>query len=372
MVKKSKMDREDEKERKMDKIILGATLGICLFFVISCSDINYSENIEVVEDVKVVKEVKEKKQDSNDKLNEYSRATQETNQKQSQLAKEKLVEYEAKAKKLIAEEKYGEAAAVYEKYYNNFSSPDTAERIRDEIFKLRKSESAAETYQRCKYAAESWVDMGEYNEALKNIDIFLQECQDTYNAEKILEYKKEIEKLKSKADVLAKQEEQMPFQNLLSEEFSRSWRENGRCWSEQNGIILCDNTESWTSTRAIGEDDWKDYIIEIEFEIVKGGFDLGIRGIPSGREGIRNYQLVDIANEVWSSGAYHVVRVEVRKDKVEISSSDMKEKRFIRLEDKYAHGPIALFVREGSSAKFREIKIKHLEKVNPVLIELAD
>jgi len=272
-----------------------------------------------------------------------------------------------KAKDMADEGRFDMALRELDKFIDKFSSADCALQAREERQKISKISEAKSAYERFVLNIDNYRAVKEYDNALKYIVVKKPKgLSGTPYKQKLADY---ITKLYAEADKDKEQrlrEGALPWEKLATEEYG-SWKTHGGLWKVENGVIHGINRDDNYGRFMVGEDNWKDYVVEMRFKLVSGEFDLGLRGIPLSL-GSRSYKTLDVCYGIDKSDKEIEVKIIIRGEMVSIQSPALEDARHIKITEqngelKYWCGPICIFLRRGAEVEFSRLRVKHLGKV---------
>ncbi|MDF1660636.1 MAG: hypothetical protein P1V97_02605 [Planctomycetota bacterium] len=129
-------------------------------------------------------------------------------------------------------------------------------------------------------------------------------------------------------------------------------------FSLRNKILVSDNREDSPVRLVLGRsDNWQDYIVEIDFQLVKGNFTMGLRAKNWRAE---KYDKVPFNISKYKRRSWSKVRIHVEGSKANVVSLDNFEVEEITLEE--SDGGLILIFDANSVIEIRSLRLKLLKK----------
>jgi hypothetical protein len=158
-------------------------------------------------------------------------------------------------------------------------------------------------------------------------------------------------------------EDQIPWfrlfvRNKASVRLQRNFQkpQGGAAFDVVDGVLVCDNDEESPVTLISGHKKWENYIVEIEFQIVKNGFTLGVRA-SDWRNNI--YDSISFMSSKYGRLNWSKVRIHVEGSQARIVSLNDFSFEEIKLEQ--STGPIFLAFEGDSKVRLRSLRVKVLK-----------
>lgn len=206
-----------------------------------------------------------------------------------------------------------------------------------------------------------------YENALGVLESFL--AVEAFNSSPFAKkVKAEIEKTKKAADewqVKKAEEDKIPWFKLFVREkaalrLERNFEkpDTDDAFSLRNKILVSDNREDSPVRLVLGRSDtWKDYIVEIDFQLVKGNFTMGLRAKNWRAE---KYDKVPFNISKYKRRSWSKVRIHVEGSQANVVSLDNFEVEEITLEE--SDGGLILIFDPNSVIEIRSLRLKLLKK----------
>jgi hypothetical protein len=290
-----------------------------------------------------------------------------------------LFDLEAKSisQKLLREAKeitegghFERALRKLEKFPKIFLQTKWAKSIEAERDRIHVLKDARLQYNEILDKLAKFKEMNEYDMALGVIESFglIEKFKDSGWGEELEKEIEEIQKLRKEQLAKKAAEAKFRWEAIFNKKDLYNWDlRDPEAFAIQDQTLVVngdkknqDNNEAFAR---VGEDNWEDYIVLLQFKIVRGeGFHLAVRGKIEG--GRRQFVMVPFMSYDFDMGRWQRVKVDVRG----------KEVNWVRLgefaqgseEAKYPIGSMGIIADPGNEIHFKAIRIKILKKGPPV------
>lgn len=272
-----------------------------------------------------------------------------------------------RAGELSDQERFNDAIVVLERFVREFSESSTSIEAQKERLKLMKAREAKSDFDLFVRNVDNYRAVDDYDGLAEYVKGARPDSiKDTSYEERLAEY---LQKLGSEEESYRSRtlrENALPWETLPPAG-EHTWRGHGGLWRTENGRIHGINRTDDYGRFIVGEGDWKDYVIDMQFTLRSGEFDLGLRGIMASNFS-RTYKTIDVCFGLENRDQVVDMRVTMRDDMVTIESPSLPEPRYIKITErdgslKHSYGPICLFLHRDSEVVITRLRVRHLAKV---------
>ena len=209
--------------------------------------------------------------------------------------------------------------------------------------------------------ARAYRRQEELAEAIGLLESFSDEYKGTkeYNevAETIAEYLAEYEVARAaQQEQLAIEWIDLPIDQYLSSFRASTSDPDATVWTAEGGEAIGDNTSTGLAQLEIGEDNWEEYSVEMEIQLVSGdSINLGITAGMRPGAGIKNYDVhsFDAEEEEWLR-----IRIELKEGLIRLTDLDSLERLDDDTRPYFPAGGIAVLLKPDDSVRLRNIRYK--------------
>ncbi len=290
-----------------------------------------------------------------------------------------------KVRDLADDERFNSAICALEEFVNKYPGSSSARKANEERFRLAKANQAKGAYDVFVHNLNTFRSVGEYERALE----YAKErkpanLKDTPYEERLREC---VEDLLAETQTHKNQkarEDALPWENIPGDG-GNSWQTHGGTWQVEGGRVKGINQVDRYGRFMVGEDNWKDYVVDMQFTLRGGVFALGLRGLRAADSEpaygfrrvratnvSRTYITFDVCSGLQNADRTIDMKVTVRGNMVIIQSPSLPETRYRKekaLKDKHTHGPICIFLKRGAQVEFTRLRVKHISKVAEPTVE---
>jgi len=271
-----------------------------------------------------------------------------------------------RARDLADIEFYDRALMRLEDFARKFPGSKATGSATEERLKISKAREAKSSFEVFVHNVDSFRAVNEYESVLEYIEKRKpKSLEGTPYQEKHQEY---LAKFTAEAESFKGQkarENALPWENLPAGE--NSWRSHGGDWNVANGRIRGKHDGEDFGRLMMGRDDWKDYVIDMQFTLARGEFHLGVRGVRTSGYS-HSYKLMDVCYGIQDTNQPVSMKLTARGDMVTIESPSLPGPRYVKITErdgsfKHSYGPICIFLNSGTEVEFTRLRVKHLERV---------
>lgn len=159
-----------------------------------------------------------------------------------------------------------------------------------------------------------------------------------------------------------RKEDALPWEELFTGADMNEWEVQTGDWKVEDGCIACAYDGGQHAFISCGSEEsaWDNFILELEFDIVKGNFlVLGVRG--KNVSGHSEFDQISFTPNQFPSGRFHNVTVEARGDLYTISEKESKNVFTQKADSNYPKGFLGFFILPDSEVRIRKVRLKHLK-----------
>jgi predicted metal-dependent hydrolase len=273
-----------------------------------------------------------------------------------------------RARDLADKGRYDKAMQILEQFAFDYRGTGVASTASDERTKYARTREAKSAYKVFVRNANTFRAVREYDKALEYVKKQKPDkvVKGTPYEERMNEFISELTAEAKSYETEKTRIDALPWEDL-TRIGRRSWSSDGGLWKVENGKITGANPNRDYGMFLVGQDNWKDFILEMRFTIHDGEFDLGIRGIPITLYR-RRYKVYDVCSELVHKDRAIDIKVTVRGEMIAIESPSLPEARYMKILEpdgsyKHTHGSICIYLHRGARVEFSRLRIKHLAKV---------
>ncbi len=193
----------------------------------------------------------------------------------------------------------------------------------------------------------------------------IEEFQGTREAEAVAALLVEVRAEAEDAEARKAEEDKVPWIDLFVSGKDRGlptdWQLQYGEWDVEEGALIGVAEGTKGAFIRTGADAWQDYVIELEFNIMRSGFELMLRGSINEESNRREYERVSFDESRFERSAWHRIRVEVRGDRrtaLRLDTFDEVDPNRALLDN--TSGGIGIFI--DGEVKFRAIRVKVLKE----------
>ena len=268
------------------------------------------------------------------------------------------------------EYQYNRVLQMVDEYPAKFAKAGYLEKLEELKAPIRKAARASAAWEPIRGEANNLFNAKDYNGAIAKLEEYPEEFRES-EWESVRQ--KTLKEYRDKQNVLEtekKKEEELTYYELFNgQELKKlDWSPEGSN-KVQDGVLVMEAQAGQDAPTSIGHsnsDGWRDFVLRLKMRLVTGTFTIGVRGTEL-RPGYLTYDSINLSTGEMEANKWYTMSVRVRGPKFTITADP--QLRFpveFTAQEKYREGPIAIFVKGGTSGSIihiRSILVAFYDKV---------